>query len=746
MKKRHNPLQKTKRIRLFIKIHSVLMLVIAVLLCSISFAFALHEDKISDTLTVGVPVDRCPVFYCDTDTNEIVGIGTELMRIAAKEAGFNVTYHAIEEESLKDALDNEAYDVIIPFGSAITSKEGKSSIVSDNLFQTPFTLVTLSDKQLPQINDLKIGMLNSLAGGAETVCKLYTGVEITFFDTMDESVKALRNGKVDALLHNSYVWSYVLQKPSYSDLSVQPSAMFSMDFRVGTLDTPTGQEIISRLNNGIAAMTDTQRQAVILDYTTRKLYHYDMGDYLYEQWKFLLLICLLITALIIIAVQRVRTIRSEQEEKMRQLIDKDALTGALSLNGFRKRVEELLREYPNAPYLLCYSNIRNFKFINDSLGMEAGDELLRFWAEQTMKVMTDMDVFGRIEADHFAVLRYVTGDELFKKDNSTIFEPLRNFFINRNKEMRVQICTGVYMLKAADYQNINVDQMLDYARVAEKRLRGDHNDGFEFYNIEHWKTGKMIVDITSRLSTALQSGEIQVWYQPQVNFETDKIIGAEALCRWNHAKQGRISPSDFIPALEEAGLIYDLDCYVWETVCKDLQRWNTEGKCLTVSVNLSRADFAKNPDLPEHFRDLITTYNLTPKQLHLEITETAYVENPELLIATTQKFREYGFLVEMDDFGSGYSSLNMLKEVQVDRVKLDLHFLTETGDQEKGRIIVQHMIQMTHSLGMGIIAEGVERKEQAKFLRELGCTDMQGFYYYKPMPYDEYTKLIDKNM
>ncbi|SDB19865.1 EAL domain, c-di-GMP-specific phosphodiesterase class I (or its enzymatically inactive variant) [Ruminococcaceae bacterium FB2012] len=697
-------------------------------------ALPVSAEDPSGELTVGVPADRCPVFYMDEDTGEVIGIGTDLMRIAAEKAGFSVTFQPIGEETVKEALDNSFYDFVMPLGSAVASSYGEATVVSDNLFQTPFTLVALSGQKLPPLENLRVGMLRSLAGGAETVKQLYPGVNITLFESMDESVKALRDDKVDALLHNSYVWSYVLQKPSYSDLSVQPSAMFSMDFRAGTLDTPQGREKIRRLNEGIAALTDTQRQAIILDYTSRRLYHSTFSDFLYERWPFMVLGALLLISFAVILYQKQRAFKFKQEEKLRQLIDHDPLTGVLSLSGFRKRAEELLRLHPNMPYVISYSNIRNFKYINDRFGMEAGNELLRFWAEKTGAILTDLDALGRIEADHFAVLRHVENEEQIHADTRLVFDPVRNFFISRSKEMRVQICTGVYSLTTADFKDISIDRFLDYARVAEKRLRETHNEGFVFYNEKQWDLGKLVVDVTGRLPLAMKTGEIQVWYQPQVDHRTGEIIGAEALCRWDHAERGMMAPSKFITALEEAGLIYDLDCYVWERACKDLRRWELAGKPQTVSVNLSRADFAKDADLPGHFRDLIQRYKLSPDRLHIEITETAYVENPELLIVTTKKFREYGFRVEMDDFGSGYSSLNMLKEVQVDRIKLDLHFLTETGDAEKGQIIVRHMILMAQSLGMELIAEGVERKEQAEMLSGLGCTEMQGFYYYKPMP------------
>ncbi|MCR5700579.1 MAG: EAL domain-containing protein [Lachnospiraceae bacterium] len=700
------------------------------------------ESEGNNNIVVGVPKDRCPIFYCDEETDEIVGIGVDLMREAADEAGYNVTFETVKEESLKDALDNEEYDVIMPLGSAFSSTSGKASVVSDNLFQTPFTLVTLENYELKELNELHVGMLSSLAGGAETVRQLYPDIEITFFETMNEAVKSLRSRNVDALLHNSYVWSYILQKPSYTNLVIHPTAMFSMDFRAGTLDTPEGREIIERLNDGIEAISDTERQAIILDYTSRQLYQFNLSDYLFRYGP-LMIICVLLVILISFRFTlNSRTRHFEHVVKMRKLMDYDPLTEILNINGFRKRVEELLRENPDKSYVLSYNNIKNFKYINDSYGMDAGDELLRFWAECAGKNLTELDAVARIEADHFAMLRYVDDVAKLQDDTQRVIDEVSDYFGDRDNKIRVQLSAGIYVLTGDDHRNINVDRMLDCARLAEKRLQESHKEGCEFYNPEQWKTGKMIADVSGHLFEAIENGEIQVWYQPQVDYENNKVDGAEALCRWNHSKLGWISPGNFIPALEEVGLIYDLDCFVWETVCKDLHKWKEQGRIQSVSVNLSRADIMHDADIPELFRDLINKYELNPSQIHVEITETAYVDNPNLLLSMTQKFREYGFSVEMDDFGSGYSSLNMLKEVQVDRIKLDLHFLTETGDQNKGRIIIRYMVQMAQDLGMSLIAEGVENKEQAEHLQSCGCHEMQGYYFYKPMPSQDFENIL----
>lgn len=698
-----------------------------------------------DTLVVGLPSDRCPLLYVDHDTGEFAGVGVDLMREVAEDAGYEVVFESIGDANLKDALDNGAYDVVMPFASAIESSSGKRSIVSDDLFQTPFTLVTKgSETPLPAMGDMRIGMLASLRGVAETVNELYPDVQIKFYDTLDDAVSELRMGDVDALLYNSYIWSYILQKPTYSDLAVRPASMFTMGFKVGTLDTPEGKKTIERLNEGIGKLSDTQRQALILDYTTRKLYRYDLSDYVYHYWPSVAAVAAIGIVFVIFSKQRYRLLTLEKEKEMRHALDHDSLTGTLSLDGFRRRATELLLLNPHAPYMVSYSNIRNFKYVNDTLGRETGDALLQFWAEKTQEQLSDDDALGRVDGDHIVALHHIVKEDRESRNDKRFFDAVRDYLIDHGGSTQLQVCSGIYLLTPEDYQDINIDRFIDYAREAEQRIRREQGDGYGFYNPDQWEKGRRATEIVGHLQIALREAEIEVWYQPQVSFSTGHVIGAEALCRWHHSTLGWISPGEFIPMLEEAGLIRDLDRYVWAKVCEDLGRWNRQGIQRTVSVNLSRHDIRPEENAASYLYNLVRSNGVDPTQLRIEITETAYVEFQDVLVRTTEELRALGFQVEMDDFGSGYSSLNMLKEVPVDRIKLDLRFLDGEGDPEHGRVIISYVIQMAQALGKGLIAEGVENALQAKFLYEHGCDEMQGYHFHKPMPVSKFEGLEER--
>jgi EAL domain-containing protein (putative c-di-GMP-specific phosphodiesterase class I) len=237
---------------------------------------------------------------------------------------------------------------------------------------------------------------------------------------------------------------------------------------------------------------------------------------------------------------------------------------------------------------------------------------------------------------------------------------------------------------------------------------------------------------------ALAAGEFQMYLQPQVAVDNHGILGAEALVRWDHPVRGMIPPSEFIPVFEKSGYIPRLDRYMWELACRQLRKWKDEGReNLHISVNISPKDFYF-VDIYETFTSLVERYGVSPTNLKLEITETALMEEVSKQMDLLRRLRDYGFHVEIDDFGSGYSSLNTLKDIEVDVLKLDMGFLRQTSHEERSKTIMNAVINMSKNLGLTVVTEGVETAEQVAYLTEAGCDVFQGYYFARPMPVTEF--------
>lgn len=248
--------------------------------------------------------------------------------------------------------------------------------------------------------------------------------------------------------------------------------------------------------------------------------------------------------------------------------------------------------------------------------------------------------------------------------------------------------------------------------------------------------------LKKRVQAAIENNELEVYYQPQYNYNTKEMSGAEALVRWNTPDKGMLPPSSFIPQLEEYGLIYEVDKCVWRKVCAAMREWKDENLSVPhISVNISGCDICRE-DFLEYLTSLIKEYGLEPQNLHLEITETVYVKDLEFMTDIIKSLQSAGFVVEMDDFGSGYSSLRALKNVPFDIIKLDMEFLQESETNEKAKNILTSVIEMLNKIKMLIIVEGVECEEQAELLNKSGCKYMQGYYFGNPASKDDFRRIL----
>lgn len=412
----------------------------------------------------------------------------------------------------------------------------------------------------------------------------------------------------------------------------------------------------------------------------------------------------------------------------------DELTGIYNKQAFYAKTKEMLLDNPDKNFDLLRINIERFKVLNDLFGESTGDKLLRYIGKFLKEINLPLCVSGRLYADNFVVC-YEAGKGDSRRMINTLQMVADSFAINN----RTILSFGLYRI---DDKTLPVSVMCDRANMALWKAKGNFKNPYCEYDEKMRQQVLKEQKIINAMEMAIQNKEFTLYLQPKYDIEKGTIIGAEALVRWISLENGFISPGDFIPVFENNGFVYEVDKFIWEESCRYLRKWLDEGREVhPISVNVSRIDLY-DPKLVQHLVDLREKYQLPSQYLELEITESAYTEDPEQIITITRQLREAGFVILMDDFGTGYSSLNMLKDIQIDVLKLDMGFLKSSDYSAKGGNILTAILKMAESLKMQTIAEGVETKEQVEFLKSIGCKYVQGFYYSKPLPVGEFEKLI----
>lgn len=421
------------------------------------------------------------------------------------------------------------------------------------------------------------------------------------------------------------------------------------------------------------------------------------------------------------------------DDKLRFKTEHDVLTGLYNHDTFIKKAEDRLNQAPNVSYILFVCEINNFKFINERFGIKESEKLLQFCANRIL-FYTDLErgLCGRLSNDSFAML--FSYDIDFFNDSIKI---LKCFFEDYPLNTKITASGGAYII---DDPTIPIEIIINRASLAKDTTRDSYVSKITVYDNsmnEKQYTEQYIAD---HMEQALKNGEFIVYLQPQINHSTEEIIGAEALARWVDPIKGIISPVDFIPFFEKNGFISKMDEYIWEKAAIHLQNWIKKGnKQIPISVNVSRQDI-NDPKLCEKLLTIVNKYDIPINLFRIEITESYFSEDTERIISVVEKLHNNGFLIELDDFGSGYSSLNILKDIQIDILKLDMKFFSGKDDLGRSVPIITSVIKMARLLNIPVIAEGVETKIQADFLLSLGCEIIQGFYYSKPLPVNSFEK------
>lgn len=425
------------------------------------------------------------------------------------------------------------------------------------------------------------------------------------------------------------------------------------------------------------------------------------------------------------------------EDHLRRMLETDPLTGLMNRDKFCKAVEQL--EIPeeaieDGEYAMIFFDIVQFKAINDIFGTAEGDRLLKYIAAIVVETQQEGDLACRFGSDRFTIFTHTVGSGLERRIERILAH------IEAYDLPIVIVCSmGVYVTGG---KRLSAGLMVDRAILAQSVIKGSYTQRFSYYREELRNAMLTEQEITGMMENAMVKRQFIIYYQPQYNHSSGLLTGAEALVRWRHPERGLISPGIFIPIFEKNGFITRLDMYVFEEVCSFLQRCMRQKlPMVPVSTNFSRHDIFQQ-DFVRRLERIRKRYGVPAEYLRIEITESSIRGNSRMTNEVIAELHRYGYIVEMDDFGSGYSSLNVLKDIEMDIVKLDMLFLSEEMGGNRGGTILSSIVRMLKWLEMPVIAEGVETVEQADFLCSIGCEMIQGYLYSRPLPEEEYGRLV----
>lgn len=416
----------------------------------------------------------------------------------------------------------------------------------------------------------------------------------------------------------------------------------------------------------------------------------------------------------------------EPEESYRYRLAR-IITNDKNPESFAIETKKLFLQNPDQEYAFIQFDVAGFKLINQQFGETFGDELLSYFIKTLKLICDERQLYVRLTADVFMILTPYEG-----REQTVAFIDRVRGILEGYRGVDYRLVFGVCVVQD---KSKNVRFYGDGAAFARQSIK---KSALKYYAFFEEKMKANALDrkwIEDHMEKALAANEFVMYLQPKYHIAEERMVGAEALVRWLHPEKGLIPPGKFISLFEENGFIIKLDHFMWEEACKCIARWQQAGKApLHISVNVSRRHM-QNEEYLEVLEKLVAKYQIDKKYLELEITETL---DDELVARGLELLKEHGFTLLMDDFGSGYSSLNTLKDTRFDVIKIDREFLRDFIETDRGQSIVRHTISMVRDIGLGIVAEGVENIEQARFINECGCDVAQGFYYAKPMPVSEF--------
>lgn len=430
----------------------------------------------------------------------------------------------------------------------------------------------------------------------------------------------------------------------------------------------------------------------------------------------------------------------ESMKQIKKFAYYDFLTGLPNKAFMFEKIDNLLKYDEKNTFSLLFLDLDNFKMINDILGHDYGDELLKTIANKLKKCIDKGDILARLGGDEFLIL---LTHKLDKERVETIAGKIINLFSRQcslsGKEFSITASMGIVRYP---YDGKDVQTLYKNADTAMYQVKEKGKNGFLFFSQDMNDRVSRKLDMENKLRKAVKNQEFIVYYQPQIDISTMQVRGVEALVRWNHPTEGILQPAEFIPAAEESGIIIEIDEYVMRTACKQLKEWiDSNYSPITISVNLTSKQF-QHAYITNVLREIIRETGLNAHFIELEITESIVMKDLNVTLEILKELKSIGVKISLDDFGTGYSSLNYLKRLPIDTIKIDKSFINEITEDSKEEAIAESIIALAHKMNLSVIAEGIETKKQLEFIKEHKCDKAQGYYFSKPVPVEEIEKLL----
>lgn len=699
----------------------------------------LEYIKNLDTIPIKIMKTSAPLAYMKN--GEPTGIFIEYLKLLSKKSGVKFKYEIVSLEDFMASQESllEDNSLILRTERALEAYYLENDTLHTNsLFET--TLSYIQNKNLitnEKSNEYVIGMTEDKKYMLSLIASGTRDCVVEYYENTDKCFDALLKGDVDIVIQESYLVNYALQKPEYSKDLIEANGV-TVTNEYCLVGNSEAKLLISILNKAINHITETETNNLINNQILLNTYKMTVGDVLREYAGWIISISVLVIVGIVVYTIMTKRLADAQVQKakmdvLQKKVQEDEVTGAYNRAYFFERVAEVVAQSEEEMCIVAM-DVCNFKFLNETYGTEAGDQILRNIAQDLLELgKEDNMLVARFMSDHFYIC-------LTKKGFDKIGFP--QFFETPLEELSIKVMYGVYFIKQNSTLPVNI--MCDRARMAARK-KDEHNKIYiHYYSDEEHKQILEEQEIEREMEKALSERQFCIFVQPKFDVETEEVVGGETLVRWIHPTKGMIAPYKFIPLFERNGFIIRLDYFIWEETCRllaDLKKRGYPSK--PISINVSRAHFYGD-ELSDKLEELIEKYQLHPSELELEITETICAVDPEAIYSKVKELRKVGFKIAMDDFGSGYSSLNMLKEMPLDIIKMDLKFLDGGDAVERSRYILSSLIYLAQNMQLHVVVEGVETREQIDFLKEIGNHYVQGYYFSKPVETKIYEGMLKK--